>query len=246
MNFEGMKTPEKVSMTKLKSWILGFTGVPPWLMVECQRFAGSLNEALALSLGPPVGELANESAIEAGFSAWGGMSLEERQNWVVAVLLSMEVTDRRAFMRFLGGRASNNATGIATEMISLQVCGVLLYVRELGRAARQYECTFGLLADDNGFVGCFKSMLGEGEVMDWISENLGERVGPIRAVRVSELFVLDCEGVQESSRHKAGFKATSVSVIRWDRNRSGNFSAVTRLSEVKDALPRPQDSGQIG
>ncbi len=246
MNFEGMKTPEKVSMTKLKSWILGFTGLPPWLLLACQRFAGSLNEALALSLGPPVGELANESTIQAGFSTWGEMSLEERQNWVVAVLLSMEVTDRRAFMRFLGGRAPNSTSVAAIETISLQVCGVLLYVRELGRAVREYECTFGLLAEDNGFVGCFKSMLGEGEVMDWISENLGERVGPIRGVRVSELFVLDCEGVQESRRHKAGFKATSVSVIRWDRNRSGDFSAVTRLSEVRDALPRPQDSAQIG
>lgn len=248
MNFEGMRAPEKVSMSKLKSWILAFTGIPPWLMVECQRFAGSLNEALALSLGAPVGEALSEEALAEGFAAWPGLSPSEREQWVLEVLMSMEVADRRAFMRLLGGRTLGAAgVGVdATETISLRVCGVLLYVREMGRVVREYECTFGLAAEGGGFVGCFKSVVGQGEAMDWISENLAERIGPIRGVRVSELFVLDCEGVQQSRRHKAGFKATAVSVVGWQRDQSGDFAAVTRLAEVRDALPKPQDSGQNG
>jgi hypothetical protein len=76
----------------------------------------------------------------------------------------------------------------------------------------------------------------------WISDNLGERIGPIRAVNVSEVFALHCEGVQWSKRHKAGFKANSVRVISWLRE----GAEVSRLVDVKASLSKPQDSGQSG
>lgn len=249
MNLEGLILPEKVSLPKLKSWIMAWTGLSPWLLAECQKFAGSLNEALALSLGVPVGDAMSEGELAAGFAAWPGLSPSEREQWILRVLLSMEVGERRDFMRFLGGRSvgvggEGSVTGLAAETISLRVCAVLLYVKPMGRVRVEYECTFGLLVGGEDFVGCFRAMMSEGPAMDWIGENLGERVGPIRGVRVSELFELDCKGVQESRRHKAGFKAERVSVVGWLRDQSGMFGEVTRLDTVRGSLPRPQGFGQ--
>lgn len=255
MNFDGLRIPEKVSMPRLKSWILAATGLPLWLLAESQRFAGSLNEALALVLGPPQGSI-EEKEIAAGLDRWREWDELQKQAWTIQVLLLMEVSDRRLFMALLNGRTSTKPVGLtdAVETISLQVDAILLYVRPLGRGISQYELTFGL-ASDQYYTGCLKAVVGddgeggglqgvswEGALTQWISENLGERIGPIRGVRVSEVFALHCDGVEWSRRHKAGFKAAKVRLLAWH----SEGASVTPLSVVRDLLPKPQDSGQSG
>lgn len=276
-NFIGLEAPQKVSMGKLKLWFSESLGMPLWLIAESQRFAGSLNEALALVLGAPEGEVSRLD-IEQGFAQWGGWTDGERRAWVIRVLVSMEVDDRRRFMALLNGRLFTGSalagmagmdgaaasSGTGTEMaeniasVSVKVRAVLLYVRPMGRSVLQYELTFGLrTGEESGasFVGCFKAVVGMDEagvaihgltdelsLLEWIGSNLGERIGPIRGVRVSEVFELHCDGVQWSKRHKAGFKAERVRVVSWLRDTAG----VSGLWEVRDCLPRPQDSGQSG
>lgn len=261
-NFIGLEAPQKVSMGKLKLWLSESLGMPFWLIAESQRFAGSLNEALALVLGAPEGEMSRLD-IEEGFAQWGGWTDGERRAWVFRVLVSMEVEDRRRFMALLNGRL---VTGSATETemaeniasVSVMVRAVLLYVRPMGRSVLQYELTFGLRTGEESeatYVGCFKAVVGTDEsgvanhglsdelsLLEWIGLNLGERIGPIRGVRVSEVFELHCDGVQWSKRHKAGFKAERVRVVSWLRDTAG----VSGLWEVRDCLPRPQDFGQSG
>jgi hypothetical protein len=143
---------------------------------------------------------------------------------------------------------------------------ILLYVRPIDRMNTQYELTFGLYKEE-GYTSCLRAMLGEDGMggwlqglddepvlLDWITDNLGERIGPIRSVTVSEVFELQCDGVELSKRHKAGFKAESVRVLKWLRNAgnaiapltAGNQSMITSLEWVRDFLPKPQDSGQTG
>ena len=270
MNFDGLVVAEKVSLPRLKSWILAATGLPLWLLTESQRFAGSLNEALALVLGPPEGKIAEKELAE-GLERWREWDELQKQAWTIQVLLLMEVPDRRSFMALLNGRTATKPVGLseAVETISLQVDAILLYVRPLGRGIAQYELTFGLRVDeivdggleeekllsDSQYIGCLKAMVGddgaggglqgvswEGALTQWISENLGERIGPIRGVRVSEVFSLHCKGVEFSKRHKAGFKAASVRMLAWH----SEGASVTPLSAVRDLLPKPQDSGQSG
>jgi len=255
VNFDGLVVAEKVSMPRLKSWIVAATGLPLWLLTESQRFAGSLNEALALVLGPPQGSI-EEKEIAAGLDRWRDWDELQKQAWTIQVLLLMEVTDRRLFMALLNGRAATKPVGSseAVETISLQVDAILLYVRPLGRGISQYELTFGL-GSDQQYTGCLKAVVGddgaggglqgvswEGALTQWISENLGERIGPIRGVRVTEVFALHCEGVEWSRRHKAGFKAAKVRMVAWH----SEGASVTPLSVVRDLLPKPQDSGQSG
>ena len=270
MNFDGLVVAEKVSMPRLKSWILAATGLPLWLLTESQRFAGSLNEALALVLGPPQGSI-EEKEIAEGLDRWREWDELQKQAWTIQVLLLMEVSDRRLFMALLNGRTATKLVGSSetVETISLQVDAILLYVRPLGRGISQYELTFGLRVDDiadggleeekllsdSQYTGCLKAVVGddgaggglqgvswEGALTQWISENLGERIGPIRGVRVSEVFALRCEGVEWSRRHKAGFKAAKVRLLAWH----SDGASVTPLSLVRDLLPKPQDSGQSG
>ncbi len=270
MNFDGFGVAEKVSMPRLKSWILAATGLPLWLLIESQRFAGSLNEALALVLGPPQGSI-EEKELADGLGRWRDWDELQKQAWAIQVLLLMEVPDRRSFMALLNGRTATKPVGSSdtAERISLQVDAILLYVRPLGRGIAQYELTFGLRVDDSAdggleeekllsdsqYTGCLKAVVGddgkggglqgvpwEGELTQWISGNLGERIGPIRGVRVSEVFSLHCEGVECSKRHKAGFKAASVRMLAWRRD----VAQVTPLSVIRALLPKPQDSGQIG
>lgn len=255
MNFDGLMVAEKVSMPRLKSWILAATGLPLWLLTESQRFAGSLNEALALVLGPPQGSIEKKEIAE-GLDRWREWDELQKQAWTIQVLLLMEVWDRRLFMALLNGRTATKPVGLTdtVETISLQVDAILLYVRPLGRGISQYELTFGLGSDQH-YTGCLKAVVGddgaggglqgvswEGALTQWISENLGERIGPIRGVRVSEVFALHCEGVEWSRRHKAGFKAAKVRLVAWHSEGAG----VTPLSVVRDLLPKPQDSGQSG
>jgi hypothetical protein len=102
--------------------------------------------------------------------------------------------------------------------------------------------------------GWLQGLDDEPVLLDWITDNLGERIGPIRSVTVSEVFELQCDGIELSKRHKAGFKAESVRVLKWLRNAenaiapltAGNQSMVTSLEWVRDFLPKPQDSGQTG
>ena len=290
MRFEGLVAPQRVSMGKLKQWVMDSTGISPWLIGECQRFAGSLNEALALVLGPSQGEVDEEAMwmmLEEGFGLWLGWTVDEQRLWVVRMMLMMEVEDRRGFMALLNGRLWSGggglgvartgssglenleASGLENPETSIQVNAILLYVKPMGRTNAQYELTFGLrthdfvgggLAEeaslsDQQYTGSFRAVVGEDEqggwcqgmegepaLIAWISANLGERIGPIRAVKVSEVFALHCEGVQSSKRHKAGFKANSVRVLAWH----SEGASVTPLSVVRDLLPKPQDSGQSG
>ena len=268
--------PIKVGTNTLKAWVLEWTGIPLWLLNECQGYTGSLNEALALLLGSPSGGVTG-TALQAGFERWTNWTEVERKDWLLSVFVAMEVEERRLLFSLLQGRRNakilmNYGLGKPStamdfnEMITLTVNAMLLYVRPTGRTNAQFELTFGLY-HEGAYISCLRANLGQDvdggwiqglddelDILTWINGNLGERIGPIRGVTPGEIFELQCESVQRSSRHKSGFKSESVRILKWIRGAKNsndslsgaNQSIVTALDWVRDSLPKPQDSGQIG
>ena len=45
-----------VTMVQLKRWVMEAAGIESWLLDDCKRFTGSMNEAMALVLGPSGGD----------------------------------------------------------------------------------------------------------------------------------------------------------------------------------------------
>ena len=80
--------PIKVSVNTMKGWILERTGISAWLFIECQRFAGSLNEALALLMGTPTGGI-TAMVLQHGFERWDTWTDSERKEWFLFLLSAM-------------------------------------------------------------------------------------------------------------------------------------------------------------
>lgn len=268
--------PIKLGMKTIKGWILEWTGIPLWLLNECQGYTGSLNEALALLMGPPNG-VVTDIALHWGFARWANWTDVERKEWLLSVLIALEVVERRLLFSLLQGRkdakiltdykfGEPSNTRELDETTSLIVMAMLLYVRPINRMNAQYELTFGLNHEES-YISCFRANLGkddegsliqgledELEILTWINGNLGERIGPIRGVTPGAIFELQCDGIQRSSRHKSGFKTESVRIKNWlrgdkfptDSVSGGDQFKVTTIGFVRDSLPKPQDSGQSG
>lgn len=54
---------------------------------------------------------------------------------------------------------------------------------------------------------------------NWIKRNTVEKFGPVRSVRPEHVFEIAFEGIQESSRHKAGVALRFPRILRWRKDK---------------------------
>ena len=78
------------------------------------------------------------------------------------------------------------------------------------RAGLYSDYTLGVYNDQNEIVPVAKAYSGLtnkeiAEVDSYIKKNITDRFGPIRAVKPKIIFEIAFEGIQKSSRHKAGY-----------------------------------------
>jgi DNA ligase-1 len=99
--------------------------------------------------------------------------------------------------------------------------GVLLYAHPgHGRRASLYtDYTFGVWQDDTLVpVAKAYSGLDDREIREldaWIRRNTVERFGPVRSVRPEQVFELAFEGINRSTRHRAGVALRFPRILRW-------------------------------
>ncbi len=119
---------------------------------------------------------------------------------------------------------------------------VLIYAQQgNGRRASLFtDYTFGVWQDKE-LVPIAKAYSGLTdteikEVDSFIRQNTVERFGPVRVVRPEQVFELAFEGVQISSRHKAGLAVRFPRMARWRRDKKPEDADT--LEVVRAMLPK--------
>jgi DNA ligase-1 len=97
---------------------------------------------------------------------------------------------------------------------------VLLYAKAgHGKRATLFtDYTFGIWKGDQlvPFAKAYSGLTNEeiGELDSWIRRNTLERFGPVRSVKAQRVFELAFEGIQISTRHKAGIAVRFPRILR--------------------------------
>lgn len=117
---------------------------------------------------------------------------------------------------------------------------VLLYAQSgTGRRSNLYtDYTLAVWKDDE-LIPVTKAYSGlsdeELASMDnWIKRNTVEKFGPVRSVKPEHVFEIAFEGIQESSRHKAGVALRFPRISRWRKDKRPEDADT--LDEVKKLL----------
>ena len=241
-----------VTMVQLKRWVMEAAGIESWLLDDCKRFTGSMNEAMALVLGSSGGddvelEGAEVKQLLAEMENLLASPDWEKQTWVVTQWRRMTVTQRMQFNALLTGRyeglilkSHRGILPVKTGMVleSVEVTAVLLYARA-GRMGAYGELSMALSDGQGVLVVVAKVDLGSAEgdwgwLQTWIGENAGERFGPIVSLPAELLFRIRCEAVMRSKRHKSGIQVGKALLIA--HVESGNMEALTELGAVSALL----------
>lgn len=122
--------------------------------------------------------------------------------------------------------------------------GVLLYAQAGSgqRASLFTDYTFGVWHDGQllSVAKAYSGLTNEeiGEVDRWIRQNTVERFGPVRSVRQELVFEIAFEGINFSSRHKAGVAVRFPRIHRWRRDKlAGDADTLQQLEEL--ITPQP-------
>jgi DNA ligase 1 len=104
------------------------------------------------------------------------------------------------------------------------------------RASLHTDYTFGIWSGDEllPFAKAY-SGLTDAEIREldrWIRSNTTERFGPVRAVPPEHVFEIAFEGIQESTRHRAGVAVRFPRIVRWRKDKAA------READSIDALQR--------
>ena len=70
-----------------------------------------------------------------------------------------------------------------------------------------------------------------GSMDRWIKKNTVEKFGPVRSVKPQHVFEIAFEGIQESTRHKAGVALRFPRIARWRKDKKPEEA--DRLEDVK-------------
>ena len=123
---------------------------------------------------------------------------------------------------------------------SKSVMAVLIYAQKSsdGMPDQFSLYTFGVWNDgqlitigktDHGLTDSEKK-----EIDYFIRQNTLEKFGPVRTVKPLLVFELGYEGIEQSTRHKAGILLRSPKILRWMRNTNANDA--DHLGTLKSAL----------
>lgn len=248
-----------VTQAQLKFCAMQAVDIDEWMMKECIRHVGTLNEAMALILGAPKGELVTEAEIVLGLEKFSELSESHRFAWIVCLWHRMEVMERRLFNARLMGRShlklqGKNAIkgsiaseiqfketvvggidGLATPGIQVVVRAVLMYVESLGRGKMGYKFTLGLLGD-LGWVSCIMLdfvMNVDGSVMEGITSTEWQMLNAWIKQNTLERF-----GPVRSVLVKQVFEVVCTGVVPSGRHKAGIkvFSAQILAWRASDSL----------
>jgi hypothetical protein len=241
-----------VTMVQLKRWVMDAAGIESWLLDDCKRFTGSMNEAMALVLGSSGGddvelEGAEVKQLLAEMENLLASPDWEKQTWVVTQWHRMTVTQRMQFNALLTGRYEGlilkSHRGIlpvkaGSVLEFVEVTAVLLYAKA-GRMGAYGELSMALSDGGGGLVVVAKVDLGIAEgnygwLQTWISENAGERFGPIVSLPAAVFFRIRCEAVALSKRHKSGLQVGKALLV--SRLENGNLMELTEVGAVSALL----------
>lgn len=117
---------------------------------------------------------------------------------------------------------------------------VLLYAQSgSGRRSNLYTDYTLAVWKDKELVPVTKAYSGlsdeELSSMDqWIKKNTIEKFGPVRSVKPMQVFEIAFEGIQESSRHKAGIALRFPRIARWRKDKKPDEA--NTLDDVKKLL----------
>jgi DNA ligase-like protein len=106
------------------------------------------------------------------------------------------------------------------------------------RSSHYFDYTFALW-NEGELVPIAKTSGGlppaeEAELDRWVRRNIAERFGPVRRVRPELVFELGFDGVEASSRHKAGLTLRAPRLLRWLRERTAEQTPTLRA--LRDLL----------
>ena len=78
----------------------------------------------------------------------------------------------------------------------------------------------------------------------FVRKNITGRFGPVRSIRPEMVFEIAFEGVQNSSRHKAGVALRFPRINRWRRDKKPqDADTLMQIREIADAQDKPEDGG---
>ncbi|TDU23252.1 DNA ligase-1 [Panacagrimonas perspica] len=126
---------------------------------------------------------------------------------------------------------------------ALTVDTVLLYAQSgHGRRSNLYTDYTLAVRDGEALVPVAKAYSGltdeELNQMDrWIRAHTLEKFGPVRSVEALQVFEIAFEGIQASSRHKAGVALRFPRIARWRRDKA--VADIDTLDDLKKLLPSP-------
>ncbi len=75
------------------------------------------------------------------------------------------------------------------------------------------------------------------QVDAWVRRNTIEKHGPVRAVRPELVFELAFQGVQRSTRHRAGLAVRFPRIARWRRDKTA--AEADTLATLESLLKHP-------
>lgn len=128
----------------------------------------------------------------------------------------------------------------------LSLDAVLLYAqRGHGRRASLYSDYTFAVRDGEDWVPVAKAYSGltDAEIRRvdrWVRRNVRERFGPVRAVPPEHVFELAFDGIQASSRHRAGIALRFPRMVRWRTDKAPEEA--NTLDDVR-ALLRSHETG---
>lgn len=171
---------------------------------------------------------------------------EARQNRVEGLMVKRRGSPYRA------GRVRGDWWKFKVDPYTLDA--VLFYAQAgSGKRANQFtDYTFALWHEGK-LVPFAKAYSGldhaEIEELDrWIRRNTTEKFGPVRAVKPHHVFEIAFEGIQRSSRHKAGIAVRFPRILRWRRDKkvedADTLSTANTLAEAANNIPAIEESAK--
>lgn len=107
----------------------------------------------------------------------------------------------------------------------LTIDAVMLYAQQgHGRRANMFtDYTFAVWDGDNlvPFTKAYSGLTDKefNQITHWVRRNTKEKFGPVRSVKIEQVFEIAFEGIRKSNRHKSGVALRFPRMLRWRKDK---------------------------